>query len=755
MPTSGFDPFFDLSQDLLGVLDEQGQFVRASTSFQRDLSWGDGSLTGRTFISLIHESDVAEVTGHLRDLTSDGSTRTFTAFVLSGNGTYRRVRWHVSRPAEANEVFVAGRIADESRKTSGPTHLAAQVLSELASHISDFLWVRDAKTGTLLYLNDVWERITGQKVQVGDHVREFFKATHPSDIEMAQDAGRRSEIDGGYDEVVRAIDTEGATRWMRVRTFPVRDASGEIYRVVGIAEDVTALKRAEDALRDSAQRFRSLIEHSSDLILLIDVNGRFTYLSPSFDAMLGLPSKDWINRTGFDLVWPDDLDAARTLLARVTESPGAPTPWQLRVRHADGTFRWIEGTSANHLADPAIAAIVVNCRDVTERKRMEAQFIQSQKMESIGRLAGGVAHDFNNLLTAIKGNTSLALLDMQPIDPLYEYLISVDRAADSAASLTRQLLTFSRKQIISPKVINLNDVLTHVQKLLTRLIGEDIHLELFAAPDLAPIRFDRSQAEQVLINLAVNARDAMPHGGRLMLETANIDLDEEYCRHHPYVRPGSFVMLAVSDTGLGIRDEVRAHLFEPFFTTKESGSGTGLGLSMVYGAVKQNGGHIEVYSEEGHGATFKIFLPAVDQLPDVAVETFVGPRPVGAETIVLVEDEEHVRTIAALMLRRQGYSVHAFPDGPSAIAAVEAMTDPPHLLITDVVMPRMNGQVLGQRLVQLRPSIKVLFTSGYTANVIVHHGVLKEGVEFLAKPYSLERLARRVREVLDKPEPSN
>jgi CheY-like chemotaxis protein len=288
-----------------------------------------------------------------------------------------------------------------------------------------------------------------------------------------------------------------------------------------------------------------------------------------------------------------------------------------------------------------------------------------------------------------------------------------------------------------------------VQRLLARLIGEDIHLELFVAPDLAPIRFDRSQAEQVLINLAVNARDAMPRGGRLMLETANIDLDEDYCRLHPYVQPGAFVMLAVSDTGVGIPKDVRAHLFEPFFTTKESGGGTGLGLSMVYGAVKQNGGHIEVYSEEGHGATFKIFLPAVDQVPDTSVETFVGPRPHGTETIVLVEDEDHVRTIAALMLRRQGYTVHAFPDGPSAIAAVEAMTETLHLLITDVVMPRMNGQVLTQRLLALRPSIKVLFTSGYTANVIVHHGVLNEGIEFLPKPYSLERLSRRVREVLD------
>jgi len=752
MPTSAFEPFFDLSQDLLGILDSDAHFVRVNTSFQRDLGWSGDALTGRAFFSLIHDNDTAAAATRFRELATAGTPRPFDTLTRDAAGGYRRVRWHLSGPDGDGQIFVVGRVADEGRKASGPSHLAGQVLSELASHISDFLWVRDAKTGSLLYLNDVWERITGQRINVGDHFQEFFKSTHPHDVNQAKEASERAAHHGGYDQIVRAIDTSGGTRWMRVRTFPVRDVSGDIYRVVGIAEDVTELQRAEEALEHSAQRFKSLIEHSSDLILLVDAAGRFTYLSPSFETTLGYRAKDWINRTGFELVWRDDIESAHMLHDRIVSSPGVAMPWQMRVQHADGTSRWLEGTSANHLADPAIAAVVVNCRDVTERKRMEAQFIQAQKMESIGRLAGGVAHDFNNLLTAIKGNISLALLDMQPIDPLYEYLISVDQAADSAASLTRQLLTFSRKQIISPKVINLNHVLRHVQKLLGRLIGEDIHLELFADPLLAQVRLDRNQAEQVLINLAVNARDAMPHGGRLTIETANIDLDEEYAKRHPYVQPGSYVMLAVADTGVGMPEEVRAHLFEPFFTTKE-GTGTGLGLSMVYGAVKQNGGHIEVYSEAGHGATFKIFLPAVQQPADTATEAVTEPRPRGVETIVLVEDEEHVRSIASLMLKRQGYTVHAFADGPSALAAVESMHGDLDLVITDVVMPRMNGKVLTDRLLQLRPSLRVLFTSGYTANVIVHHGVLNEGVEFLPKPYSLERLTQRVREVLDKPQP--
>jgi PAS domain S-box-containing protein len=484
--------------------------------------------------------------------------------------------------------------------------------------------------------------------------------------------------------------------------------------------------------------------------MLFDGEGRFTYLNPAFATTLGFAVDEWINRSGFELVWPDDLPAAQETFNQVLQlPPDIIVPWQLRARSADGSWRWLEGTTTNHLDDPAIRGIVVNCHDVTDRKRLEGQFRQAQKMESIGRLAGGIAHDFNNLLTAIKGNLELAMMEIQPIDPRFEYLADADKAADSASSLTRQLLTFSRKQVIDPKVINLNDVITHVRKLLARLIGEDVTLEHFVEPELASVRFDPSQVEQILINLAVNARDAMPNGGRLTLETANVDLDEEYVKSHPYVEAGPYVMLAVSDSGAGMTDAIRAHLFEPFFTTKEAGRGTGLGLAMVYGAVKQNGGQIEVYSEIGHGTTFKIYLPAVDQAAGATHEPANERRPPGTESIVLVEDEEHVRAIASRMLVHLGYAVHAFADGPSAIAAVGQMTEVPALLVTDVVMPGMNGQVLMERLLELRPSLKVLFTSGYTANVIVHHGVLREGIEFLAKPYSLDLLAQRVREVLD------
>jgi PAS domain S-box-containing protein len=747
MSTIDFERFFDLSSDLLCVVNEEGHFVRTNASFARMLGWTSRALDGRAFVSLVHNNNPETAAERVPLLWKIGPGG-ITIRMCHADGSSRRVRWLTSRVDGSQQLFLAGTIVDD--RTTSPEELAGDILGELADYISDFVWVREAESGTLLYRNDVWERITGQYVPIGAHYTEFFRSTHPDDVDRAKLAGQLARR-GGYDQMVRAIDRSGSVRFMRVRTFPIHNSAGELWRVVGVAEDVTELRQAEEALQNSELRLRSLLECSSDLIMLIDGEGRFTYLNPSFATTLGFPVEEWIDRSGFDLVWPDDLRAARRAFGDVLKSPpDVMTPWQLRVRCADGSWRWLEGTTTNHLTDPAIHGIVVNCRDVTDRKRLEGQFRQAQKMESIGRLAGGIAHDFNNLLTAIKGNLELAMMEMQPIDPRFEYLADADKAADSATSLTRQLLTFSRKQVIDPKVINLNDVLSHVQKLLARLIGEDVTLENFVEPELSSVKFDPSQVEQILINLAVNARDAMPHGGRLTLETANVDLDEEYVKGHPYVEAGPYVMLAVSDTGVGMTHAVRANLFEPFFTTKEAGRGTGLGLAMVYGAVKQNCGQIEVYSELGHGTTFKIYLPAVYEKPRIALESGGEHRPAGTEAIVLVEDEEHVRAIASRMLGRLGYIVYAFADGPSAIAGVVQLAEIPPLLITDVVMPGMNGQVLMERLLELRPSMKVLFTSGYTANVIVHHGVLREGIEFLAKPYSLDLLAQRVREVLDK-----
>jgi len=361
----------------------------------------------------------------------------------------------------------------------------------------------------------------------------------------------------------------------------------------------------------------------------------------------------------------------------------------------------------------------------------------------------GVAHDFNNLLTVIASNLSIVLEDSAPGDPRSALISEAVDAAQSAAQVTRQLLTFSRRQVVDPKVLDLNEVIERVHRILLRLIGEDIRLRIVHQRPLGRVRIDPTQIEQILINLAVNARDAMPEGGNLTIETADVSLDEEYCRTHPRVRPGEFVVVVVSDDGHGLSAEAKAHLFEPFYTTKAVGQGTGLGLPMVYGAVEQHGGSIEVYSEPERGTTFRIYLPRVDADPEPRPAAVVGQPAGGTEVIALVEDQEVVRSVATRLLRRYGYTVHAFESAEAAIEGIAALDGPVHLLITDVVLPGLNGRVLAERIRGLRPDIAVLFTSGYTGNVLARHGVLDPGLEFLPKPYAGESLAATVRALLD------
>jgi signal transduction histidine kinase len=405
-----------------------------------------------------------------------------------------------------------------------------------------------------------------------------------------------------------------------------------------------------------------------------------------------------------------------------------------------------------------IAGAIANAKLFTEhlhseeeKAALQEQFRQSQKMEAIGRLGGGIAHDFNNLLTIIKGYSQLSLLDLKENDPLWGNIQEIQKATQRATDLTRQLLAFSRRQILDLKVIYLNTFLQDLDKMLHRILGEDIELTTLVADDLGKVKIDPSQLEQVILNLAVNARDAMPSGGKLTLETANVELDEEYARAHIGVTPGRYIRLSVSDTGIGMPKEVKENVFEPFFTTKEKGKGTGLGLSTVYGIVKQIGGNIWVYSEPEHGTTFKIYLPRVEEeLDSLKLRDETDSLPRGSETVLLVEDEPLVRDLAHRLLKQQGYNVLEAANGVQALrVAQEHAGETIHLLQTDVVMPQMGGKELANQLKILRPEVKVLYTSGYTDDAIVHHGVLEPGINFLQKPFSPATLAQKVREVLD------
>jgi len=387
--------------------------------------------------------------------------------------------------------------------------------------------------------------------------------------------------------------------------------------------------------------------------------------------------------------------------------------------------------------------------DVTERKRLEEQFRQAQKMEAVGRLAAGVAHDFNNLLTAILGTTDLMLEDLATDDPDREGLLDIRSASERAAVLTRQLLTFSRQQVVSPQVLRLNDLVLELEKLLRRLLGEDVAIRVAVAPDCGGVKADPGQLEQVIVNLAVNARDAMPNGGRLTLETKNVDLDADYPTDRVTIPAGRYVMLAVTDTGTGMDAPTKARIFEPFFTTKPVGKGTGLGLATVYGAVQQSGGFIWLYSEVGQGTSFKIYLPRVDAGEAQAAAEEAAVVLDGSETVLVAEDEDAVRQIIEEALQARGYRVMVARDGNEALALAGRHTGQIDLLVTDVVMPDMNGRELSQRLTQVRPTIKTLYLSGYTDDAILHHGVLQEGVAFLQKPFSLGVLARKIRDVIE------
>jgi PAS domain S-box-containing protein len=523
-----------------------------------------------------------------------------------------------------------------------------------------------------------------------------------------------------------------------------------LIREQELEQSSAACKRVEAALRDSEERYRLITENSSDLISLIDLEGEGfrIYVSPSYQAMLGYEPAELIGPLQPEIVHPDDRNSVIEQYDQLAASGKARVTY--RMRHRDGSWRWIELQATAIRQQGRYYGITVG-RDVSDRKHLEAQLMQSQRLESVGRLAGGVAHDFNNLLTAIMGNTDLARDSLPAEHPARADLDEVAKSSERAAELTRQLLAFARRQIIEPHVLDLNQLILDMNKLLRRLIGAHIDLIVRTDPSLGRIRADRGQIEQIVVNLAVNARDAMPAGGTLTIETRIVQLDHDYAHRHISVSPGRYVMLAVSDTGTGMDEETQAQIFEPFFSTKAPGRGTGLGLATCYGIVKQHGGNIWPYSEPGHGSTFKIYLPEVE----APVEHFPLPAiaddlPRGAETILLAEDEPSVRMLAARVLRAQGYTVVEAENGDAALELARAWTESPlDLLLTDIVMPHMSGKMLSGHIRTLFPTSAVLFISGYTDSAIVHHGQLDPGIVFLQKPFSPAALAHKVREVLD------
>ncbi len=524
----------------------------------------------------------------------------------------------------------------------------------------------------------------------------------------------------------------------------------EVMAQIGVQLGVVMdRKRSEESLRRSEQQYRDLVEHATYGIYRSSREGRFESANPALIEMLGYESEDELLGAGLAMDVYAELRQRGLLIGEHRETErieGLEVEWKQK----DGTPMTVRLSGRAVRNDEGeLQCFEMIAEDVTDRRTLEAQLRQSQKMEAVGRLAGGVAHDFNNLLTVIVGESEMALADLPEDAPVREGLDEIRQAADRAAGLTRQLLTFSRRQIIEPTVFSLKDLVRDTDKMLGRLIGEDIELVTRTEPDLGSVEADRGQMEQVVMNLVVNARDAMPKGGKLVIETANVTLDEEYAASHADVKAGDYVALSVSDSGTGMTEKTMAHLFEPFFTTKEKGLGTGLGLATSYGIVKQSGGHIGAYSEVGIGTTMKAYLPrvAAPAGDDAGPEAAELPR--GTETVLLVEDEERVRAVGKRILEGQGYTVLEAADGEKALRLIENHTGSLHLLLTDVVLPKMDGRLLAERVKELLPDVKVLFASGYTEDVVLKHRLLTHEVALLQKPFTMESLLSKVREVLD------
>jgi PAS domain S-box-containing protein len=574
---------------------------------------------------------------------------------------------------------------------------------------------------------------------------------HPADVERVVAALKHAHNpngDGSFDIEHRIIDRHGRLRWVELRSrthFGPGPEERRPLRTIGAVRDFTGRRTAEERLRV----LDTVLSSSAQAIAIADSDGTMTFANAAVRRLWGYPDSEALLGRSLFALWKT-IDEPAAALAQIREDGIRKV--EVPATRVDGS-RFYLGVTAEAVcgANGALTQILVTFSDVTDRRRLEDQLVQAQKMESIGRLAGGVAHDFNNLLTVMTAGLDLGIMPLAPDHPSRVHLAEVAHAASSAAALTRHLLAFSRKEIIAPKVLDLNEVVRGAEKTILRLIGEDVELQAICGEDVMRICFDPAQVEQILVNLAVNARDAMSAGGLLRIETSNIWFDAaSTVAHAGALQPGPYVLLAVSDNGSGMNEDVRAHLFEPFFTTKGPGHGTGLGLAMVYGAVQQNGGRIEVTSEPNEGTTFRIYLPAAKTAPEQPPAH--APAAVPATrlaTTVLVEDDARVRRLAEDALTSLGYKVHAFANGTDALRAVPSLQPPPEILITDVIMPGMNGRVLAEGVATLLPNIRVLFVSGYAEDFIVDRGVLKNGIEFLAKPYSLDQLSRRVREVLE------
>jgi hypothetical protein len=742
------------ASDAILILDLENRILEANRETERLLGRSRGEIVGRLYDDFVVPEERTDAAQRHEEFLRQGALRVERRRLTRADGTSVTVEVSgsiVRLPGEPTVVVILRDITERKRAEEALRE-AQQRLQRVVSSSPAVLYTLKVEGRVLVptWVSENIERFIGYGVDEVSGPAWWAERVHPEDRKTVEGEIASLLSKGHATREYRFRHKDGRFRWVRDEQVLIGDAAGP-REVVGSWSDVTARKEAELRLHESEEQYRLLFDSNPHPMWVFD-RETLAFLAVNDAAVrhYGYSREEFLAMTLTEIRPPEEVPGFIVdHEQRHTDRAGSyvsPRTWKHRKR--DGTVIEVEiaTTPIVFQGHPARLALA---NDITEKRNLEVQLLQSQKIESLGRLAGGVAHDFNNLLGVISGYGELLRKRVATEPRLARYVDDIMKAAERAAGLTRQLLAFSRKQVLQPRILDLNAVVAETEKMLRRLIGEDVQLMTVFDEHLGSVRADPGQMDQVLMNLAVNARDAMPRGGRLTIETSNAVLDRAYARQHPGVEPGAYVMLAVSDTGHGMTPEVLARVFEPFFTTKEQGKGTGLGLATVHGIVKQSGGHVWVYSEPGQGAAFKIYLPRVDA-PAGEAAAAAEDLPRGSETILLVEDEASLRELVRECLEGGGYTVLEARNGTQALELGESHSGSLHLLMTDVVMPGMSGRDLAERLRAARPEIRILYMSGYTDDAVVLHGVLAENMAFLQKPFTAQALAQTVREVLDR-----
>ncbi|MCE9565599.1 MAG: PAS domain S-box protein [Planctomycetes bacterium] len=748
------DRMFQESLSLLGLLGFDGRFIQINPAWERSLGYSSEELLAEPFMNFVHPDDIAVSLAEVQRLADGGITTSLENRLRCKDGSYRFFLWTGFPLLDQRCFSVTGHDVTERRRLAAERDALLARLQLQIERLPMAYVLFDAHL-RISDWNPAAERIFGYtKAEIlgaGPPYEQFVP--HSVWVTGEQLLSRIRSGDFEAHSINENLTKDGRTitcEWFNTPLF----TDGQFGGLLCLAKDVTRRIHLEQQVRQTQQRLEHVVGSSPAVLFTLSIENNairgISWISDNLHELLGyssLAASDpnwWAGN-----IHPDDRDR---IITQTTADLFATnrTSHEYRFRHQDGTYLWTRG-EIRLIRDPVGKALeaVGSWTDITERKLLEDQFRQAQKMEAVGRLAGGVAHDFNNLLTIINGYGEMVVAGLAVGDPNRESVLEIVAAGERAAGLTRQLLAFSRKAIVEPKVLDLKALVTEIDRMLRRIVGEDIELSIAADRDAGSVRADPGQLEQVILNLVVNARDAIARAGRLTIEVRNAELDETYTRHHSEVKPGLYVLLAVTDTGCGMDNATISRIFEPFFTTKGE-HGTGLGLATVHGIVKQSGGHVEVYSEVGRGTTFKVYLPRIDKSPVAS-----GPRsnyftmPKGNETLLLVEDEDRVRALAQRVLLSCGYSVLAACDGAEAVRLARQQRGRIDLLVTDVVMPRMGGREVAEQVEKFHPGMKVLFLSGYTDDAVVRHGILEAEVAFLQKPFTPASLAAKIRDVLD------